>query len=119
MGTKVQLAVDTMDQIMALQMTPAITHDRGKDRPLVEAVQDGTYSPVALVHFDQVYRRRRRPRHRGARGQADEAKLGFVRLRRRWAVERSIACKTRFRSLVREYECLPEPFIGLLLVAFG
>src|SRR4051794_20963965 len=47
-----------------------------------------------------------------------EAKRGFVRLPRRWVVERSFAWASRFRRLARDHDRLPETLIGLHFVAF-
>jgi transposase len=48
-----------------------------------------------------------------------EAKRGFVRLPRRWVVERSFAWVARLRLLARDYERLPETFAGLHFLAFA
>jgi transposase len=48
-----------------------------------------------------------------------EAKKGFVRLPRRWVVERSFAWAARFRRLARDYERLPETLAGLHFLAFA
>jgi transposase len=48
-----------------------------------------------------------------------EAKRGFVRLPKRWVVERSFAWLTRFRRLARDYERLPETVAGLHFIAFA
>ena len=47
-----------------------------------------------------------------------EAKRGFVRLPRRWVVERSFAWLARFRRLSRDYEWLPTTLAGLHWLAF-
>jgi hypothetical protein len=41
------------------------------------------------------------------------AKRGFVRLPRRWIVERSFGWAARFRRLARDYERLPDTLAGL------
>ncbi len=48
-----------------------------------------------------------------------EAKRGFVRLPRRWVVERSFAWAARFRRLARDYARLPETLAGLHFLAFA
>jgi transposase len=48
-----------------------------------------------------------------------ETKTGFVRLPRRWVVERRNAWAARFRRLARDDERLAEPLAGLPLVAFA
>ncbi|WP_273973708.1 transposase, partial [Serratia ureilytica] len=47
-----------------------------------------------------------------------EAKRGFVLLPRRWVVERSFPCSTRFRRLVKDYERYASTLADLHLVAF-
>ena len=42
-----------------------------------------------------------------------EAKRGFVRLPRRWVVERSFAWLARFHRLARDYERRPQTLAGL------
>ena len=48
-----------------------------------------------------------------------EAKKGFVRLPRRWIVERSFGWFKRFHRLARDYERLPETLAGLHFVVFA
>lgn len=47
-----------------------------------------------------------------------EAKKGFVRLPKRWIVERSFAWTARFRRLVRDHERYATTLAGGHLVAF-
>jgi transposase len=51
--------------------------------------------------------------------QLDEAKKGFVRLPRRWVVERSFAWAARFRRWARDYERLSETLAALHFVVFA
>jgi transposase len=48
-----------------------------------------------------------------------DAVRGFVLLPKRWIVERSLASKSRFRRLVRDYERLPETVAGLHFAVFA
>lgn len=48
-----------------------------------------------------------------------QAKKGFVRLPRRWVVERRFAWTARFRRLARHYERLPTTLAGLHSLAFA
>jgi transposase len=48
-----------------------------------------------------------------------EAKKGFVLLPRRWVVERSFACASRFRRLAKDYERLPQTVARLHFLAFA
>ena len=47
-----------------------------------------------------------------------QAKNGFVRLPRRWVVERSFGWASRFRRLARGYERLPGTLAGWHVLAF-
>ncbi|SNS93161.1 Transposase DDE domain-containing protein [Noviherbaspirillum humi] len=47
-----------------------------------------------------------------------EAKRDFVRLPRRWVVERSFAWAARFRRLAKDYERLTQSLAGLHYVVF-
>ena len=48
-----------------------------------------------------------------------QAKNGFVRLPRRWVVERSFGWASRFRRLARGYERLPGTLAGWHVVAIA
>ena len=48
-----------------------------------------------------------------------EGSRGFVLLPKRWVVERSFAWMSRFRRLVRDFERLPDVFVGLHFAMFG
>ena len=48
-----------------------------------------------------------------------DAVRGFVLLPKRWIVERSLAWKTRFRRLIRDYERLPATVAGLHFAVFA
>src|SRR5204862_190695 len=54
-GSKVHLAVDTLGQLLALQVTPANAQDRAQVATLAEAVQVVTGETVALAFVDQGY----------------------------------------------------------------
>ena len=124
-GSKLHLAVDTLGQLLALQVTPANEQDRAQVEPLAQAVQDATGEHVELVHVDQGYTGDVPAEVAAAEGielhvvKLPDAKHGFVLLPRRWVAERSFAWKTRFRRLVRDYERLAETVVGLHLVAFS
>ena len=54
-GTKVQLAVDTLGQFLALHVTGANPPDRDHVSELAEAVQEATGQTVTLAFVDQGY----------------------------------------------------------------
>ncbi len=124
-GSKLHLAIDTLGEFLALVVTPADAGDREQVAALAEAIQDATGNAVEIAWVDQGYT------GEDARRQADgwgirlivvkhtEAKRGFVRLPRRWVVERTFAWLTRFRRLAKDYERLEETVKGLHLVALS
>jgi transposase len=124
-GSKVHAAVDTLGHLRAPHVTPADLQDRGRVAALAEAVQEATGDSVDLAYADQ-----------GSTGPdaevaaADEgidpavvklpdAKRGFVRLPRRWVVERSFGGVDRFRRLAKDDERLTETREGMHYVAFS
>jgi transposase len=124
-GSKVHLAVDTLGQLLALQVTPADEQDRAQVAELAGAVQEITGETVDLAFVDQGYTGDRPAADAEAHGirlevvKHPEAKRGFVLLPRRWVVERSFGWMARFRRLARDYERLPETVAGLHFIAFS
>ena len=88
-GSKIHAAVDTLGELLVLQVTPANASERAQVGKLAAVVK------------------------------LPEAKKGFVLLPRRWVVERSFAWAARFRRLAKDYERLPETVAGLHFVAFA
>lgn len=124
-GSKVHIAVDTLGQLLALQVTPAGEQDRAQVEELARQVQAVTGQTVELAYVDQGYTGEAAADAAAAQGiqlavvKLPEAKRGFVLLPRRWVVERSFAWKSRFRRLVRDYERLATTLTGLHWVAFA
>lgn len=124
-GSKVHMAVDTLGHPLALHVTPANQQDRAQVATLAEAVQEATGESVELAYVDQGYTGDTPQQAAKAQGidlivvKLPEAKKGFVLLPRRWVVERSFACATRFRRLVKDYERLPETLAALHFLAFA
>ena len=124
-GSKIHAAVDTLGELLALQVTPADASDRAQVTALAEAVQDVTGQTVELGFVDQGYTGEQAEADAVAHGirlaviKLPEAKKGFVLLPRRWVVERSFAWAARFRRLAKDYERLPETVAGLHFVAFA
>lgn len=123
-GTKIHLAVDTLGHLLSLVVTPANVQERAEVEELSRRVQETTGSSVALVWVDEGYtgpNAKTAAKEHGIELEVvklPEAKHGFVLLPRRWVIERTIAWKSRFRRLVRDYERLPETVAGLHFVAF-
>ncbi|MBD1847398.1 IS5 family transposase [Cyanobacteria bacterium FACHB-63] len=123
-GSKVDIAVDTLGQLLALHVTPANEQDRHQVEVLVEQVQQVTGETVEVAFVDQAYTGEQAAQDAEAHGirlevvKLPEAKKGFVLLPRRWIVERSFGWMSRFRRLVRDYERLAETLAGFHLIAF-
>jgi transposase len=123
-GNKVHLAVDTLGHVLALCVTAADEQDRAQVAELAERVQAETGKTVEIAYVDQGYT------GENAADAAEEhgiklevvklptAKRGFVLLPRRWVIERSFGCASRFRRLARDYERLPETLAGLHYIVF-
>ena len=124
-GTKIHTAVDTLGELLAVQVTPANASDRAQIAALAEEVQTVTGQTVEVGFVDQGYTGEQAEADAAAHGirlevvTLDEAKRGFVLLPRRWVVERSFAWAARFRRLAKDYERLPETVAGFHFVAFA
>lgn len=117
--------MDTLGQLLALQVTPANGQDRAQVGQLAQQVQTAIGETVEVAFVDQGYTGDRPAQAADAQGirlevvKLPAAKKGFVLLPRRWVVERSVAWTARFRRLARDYECLPATLAGLHFVAFA
>jgi transposase len=123
-GSKVHLAGDTLGQLLAIVVTPANEQDRAQVGGLARQIQEATGHSVEVAFVDQGYtgdKPAAAAEEHGIRLEVVKlptAKRGFVLMPRRWVIERSFACMTRFRRLVRDYERLAETLVGLHFVAF-
>jgi transposase len=96
-GSKLHVAVDTLGQVLALDVTPANTNDRAAVAALADAVQEATGDSVDLAYVDQGYTGERTAKAAADHGIALEivklpgAKRSLVLLPRRWVVERAFA----------------------------
>jgi transposase len=123
-GSKVHVAVDTLGNLLALQVTAANEPERAQVAALAAQVQEVTGRTVEIAFVDQGYTGAEAAEQ--AQGQAihlevvkhSEAKRGFVLLPRRWVVERSFGWLGRFRRLARDYERLAETLAGWHWLAF-
>ncbi len=123
-GSKLHMAVDTLGHLLALHVTPADADDRAQVARLAKTVQAATGASVEIAFVDQGYTGEKPAVAARAHGielevvKLPEAKRGFVLLPRRWVVERSFPCSTRFRRLVKDYERYASTLADLHLVAF-
>lgn len=105
-------------------VTPANEQDRAQVAALAQQVQQATRESVQVAFVDQGYTGEKPAAAAEEYGMRLEvvklaaAKKGFVLLPRRWVVERSFGWMSRFRRLVRDYECLAQTLIGFHLIAF-
>ena len=124
-GSKVPIAVDTLGNLLALQVTPANAQDRAQVAELCDAVQEATGETVEVAYVDQGYTGQAAREAAAEHGidlvvvKLEQAKRGFVLLPRRWVVERSFAWATRFRRLAKDDERLPAVVEGLYFLAFA
>ena len=124
-GSKIHMAVDTLGQLLALQVTPANEQDRAQVGELAQQVQSVTNQNVEVAFVDQGYTGAKPQQAAAEHGirlivvKLPDAKKGFVLLPRRWVVERSFGWLARFRRLARDYERLPDTLNGLHFLAFA
>lgn len=124
-GSKTHIAVDTLGELLALQVTPANEQERAQVAELAQAVQEVTGEHVAVAFADQGYTGAAPAAAAAAHGiqlevvKLPEAKRGFVLLPKRWVVERSFAWAARFRRLAKDYERLQTTLVGMHFVAFA
>ena len=124
-GSKVHMAVNTLDHLLAVHVTPADEQERAQVEQLCAAVQQATGHTVKLAWADQGYTGEKA--REGAHDhditlqivKLPEAKKGFVLLPKRWVVERSFAWLASFRRLLRDYERLPEVLSELHFLVFA
>ena len=96
-GSKVHVAVDTLDNLLALVVTPANAQERAQVAVLSEQVQEATQRHVELAWVDSGYTEPEPAAAAAEHGiklavvKPAEAKRGFVLLPQRWVVERSFA----------------------------
>ena len=123
-GSKVHVAVDTLGNLLALQVTAANEQERAQVAELTAKIQEVTGGTVEMAFVDQGYTGETAAEDAKVNGirlevvKHTEAKRGFVLLPRRWVVERSFGWLGRFRRLARDYERLTETLAGWHWLAF-
>jgi transposase len=123
-GSKIHIAVDTLDHLLALHVTSANEQKRAQVAELTHQVQETIGETIKVAFVDQGYVSDTAAEDAASHGielivvKLPEAKKGFVLLPKRWVVERSFAWTARFRRLARDYERLRETLVGLHFLAF-
>ena len=118
------MAVDTLGHLLALHVTPANEQDRAQVAQLAEQEQDVTDASAEVASVDQGDIGDRAKQDAADHGmqlevvKRPQAKKGFVRLPRRWVVERRFGWAARFRRLAQGYERLPGTLAGWHVLAF-
>jgi len=124
-GSKVHMVVDTLGLLLTLRVTPANAQERDQVDLLTDDVQEITGHSVEVAFVDQGYTGAEAAQAAAQHGirleiiKLPQAKHGFVRLPRRWVVERSFSWMARFRRLARDYERLADTLAGLHYIAFA
>ncbi len=124
-GSKADLLVDTLGQLLAATVTPASDQERSQVATLAAAVQQLTGNTVGVAFVDRGCTGPAAAADAAAHGiqlevvSLPEAKRGFVLMPRRWVVERSFAWLSRFRRLSRDYARLPATLEGMHFLAFA
>ena len=124
-GSKIHMVVDTLGELLTLQVTAANVQERSQVAELAEKIQTITGDHVEVLYADQGYTGEATAEAAAEQGmelvvvKLPEAKKGFVLLPRRWVVERSFAWLSRFRRLARDYERLASTLAGLHFIAFA
>ena len=117
-GSKVLIAVVTLEHLLAVKVTAANEQERAQVGELAEHIQLATGENVQLAYVDQGYTGEEPARQAQAHGirlevvKLSEAKKGFVLLPKRWVVERSFGWAARFKRLSRDYERLASTLTG-------
>lgn len=120
-----RLAVDMVGLPLATHVTPANQQECAHVKELAEAVQDVTQQSVEVAFVDQGYTSDKLGNKAQEAGselvvvKLPEVRRGFMRLTRRWMVERSFARTVRFCRLARDFERLPETFQSPHFLAFA
>jgi transposase len=122
-GSKVQMAVDTRGHLLAWHVTPADVGNRAAVAGRAADIQGANGDAVSLSYVDQGCSGEMAAHAAAAKGirlelvKLPEAERGFVRLPRRWVVERSFAWTTCCRRLVNDFERCATTLAGFHIIA--
>jgi putative transposase len=114
-GRKRHIVTDTLGFLLVVVVTAANADDGTTAPRLLAALPAVTFPRLAVVWADTKYRNKvldgwlaGQDRLRLEVTSKPEGSVGFVPLRKRWAVEQAFGCLLRWRRLVRDFERLPE-----------
>ena len=124
-GVKRHIVVDTLGLLLAVVVTAA-SHDDGTSAPLVLSRLTVEHrSRLGVIWGDGKYNNRRldrwleesKARYRVEVVSRPPRSRGFVKLPRRWVVERTNAWHGRYRRNSRDYEWLPESSESMIKIS--
>ena len=115
-GRKRHVAVDMMGLLLGVAVTAASADDGNAAPEVLGQLDDGRFPRLKLIYADEKYRDRALEEWLAARGDPfrvevvsrAEGQEGFVKLPKRWVVERSLAWLGRDRRHSEDYEWYPE-----------
>ena len=124
-GRKRHIVVDSLGLLLAVVVTAANVDDAQGARQLFEEMPGGCYPRLRVVWGDSKYHNyalenwmvgHRLPYRVGVVSRPEDKK-GWVKLPKRWVVERTLAWLGRYRRLSKDYEKLTETSAAMVQVS--
>jgi putative transposase len=123
-GRKRHILVDTLGLLLAVVVTPANVSDSQGAQELLTEVGPTTLPDLHTIHADLTYERDGLRDYNAGRGRYEfvfrgrpEGAKGFVPIKKRWVVERTLAWLGKYRRLSRDYETTMESSEALIQIA--
>ncbi len=121
-GRKRHIATDTLGLVLAVVVTAANVDDGVAAPQVLETLPGRDFPRLRVVLADSKYHnhdlyawlRSQRRRYRVEVVSRPEGVAGFVPLRKRWVVERTLAWLGRYRRLGRDHERLAETSAAMI-----